>query len=244
MGKLLTDEKIRDKIYQVRGKKVMLDEDLAELYGVQTKVLIQAVKRNIKRFPDDFMRHLRWKELMSLRSQFVTSKMPGRGGRRYCPYAFTEQGIAMLSTVLNSERAIKVNIQIMRAFVALRRWVITYEGLRRKIEDMEKKYDGNFQVVFTALRELMAAPPNLHYNYHLLGICSVSSRESISSLYMASSFPAFSRVLMMDRCHFLGSDMNNARILSASTITEVQMACSRSFRPLSNFLRREAIMSL
>ena len=157
--KLLTVERIKDKIHQVRGKKVMLDEDLAELYGVQTKVLIQAVKRNIKCFPDDFMHHLAWKELMSLRSQFATSKRPGSGGRRYCPYGFTEQGVAMLSTVLNSERAITVNIQIMRAFVALRRWVIPYEGLRRKIDDMEKKYDGKFQVVFTALKELMAPPP-------------------------------------------------------------------------------------
>ena len=159
MGKKFSDEKIKDKIYHIRGKKVMLDEDLAELYGVETKVLIQAVKRNGKRFPSDFMYHLTRKELMTLRSQIVTSKREGRGGRRYSPYVFTEQGIAMLSTVLNSKRAIEVNIQIMRTFVALRRWILSHEGLRHKIEEMEKKYDGQFQIVFTALKKLMEPPP-------------------------------------------------------------------------------------
>ena len=137
-------------------KKVMLDEDLAALYGVSTKRLNEQVKRNSKRFPGDFMYLLTKQEVTILRSQFATSSW---GGRRYLVRVFTEQGVAMLSTVLNTERAIKVNIQIMRAFVALRRWVITYEGLRRKIEDMEKKYDGQFKVVFTALRILVTSPP-------------------------------------------------------------------------------------
>ena len=159
MNKLLSIEKIKDKIYQVRGKKVMMDEDLAELYGVETKVLVQAVKRNAKRFLSDFMYHLTRKELLSLRSQFVTSKKEGRGGRRYIPYAFTEQGVAMLSSVLNSERAIEVNIQIMRVFAALQRWVLSQEALRRKVDSLEKKYDGQFKIVFTALKKLLDPPP-------------------------------------------------------------------------------------
>ncbi|MFC1644031.1 ORF6N domain-containing protein [Candidatus Omnitrophota bacterium] len=157
MDKVLSVERIKDKIYQIRGKKVMLDNDIAELYGVDTKQLTRQVRRNIKRFPNDFMFRVTKEE--SLRCQIGTSKKAGRGGRRYLPYAFTEQGIAMLSGVLNSERAIKVNVQIMRAFVALRRWAITHEGLRRKIDAMEKKYDGQFQIVFKAIRKLMEPPP-------------------------------------------------------------------------------------
>ncbi len=149
-------EKIKDKIYQIRGKRVLLDKDLAELYGVSTKRLNEQVKRNSKRFPGDFMFLLTRKELTNLRSQIATSSW---GGRRYQVRVFTEQGVAMLSTVLNSERAIKVNIQIMRTFVALRRWSISYEGLSHKIEAMEKKYDGQFQIVFTALKKLMEPPP-------------------------------------------------------------------------------------
>ncbi len=156
MNKVLSVEEVKDKIYQVRGKKVMMDKDLAELYGVSTKRLNEQVKRNSKRFPGDFMYLLTRQEVVNLRSQIATSSW---GGRRYLIRVFTEQGVAMLSTVLNSERAIKVNIQIMRAFVALRRWVITHEGLRRKVEDMEKKYDGRFQIVFKALKELMEPPP-------------------------------------------------------------------------------------
>ena len=159
MDKVLAVEKIKDKIYHLRGKKVMLDKDLAELYGVETRILIQAVRRNIKRFPGDFVYHLTIKEVASLRSQIVISKKEGRGGRRYLPYAFTEQGVAMLSSVLSSERAIEVNIQIMRAFITLKRMVITYESLKRKIEAVEKKYDGQFQIVFTALKKLMEPPP-------------------------------------------------------------------------------------
>ena len=156
MVKEFSGDEIKSKIYLLRGKKVMMDKDLAMLYGVPTKSLNLAVKRNIDRFPGDFMFHLTRKELRSLRFQFETSK---RGGTRYMPYAFTEQGVAMLSSVLNSKRAVAANIQIMRAFVALRRMVVTYESLRRKIDAMEKKYDGRFQVVFKALKELMKPPP-------------------------------------------------------------------------------------
>jgi len=132
------------------------DEDLAELYNVPTKVLMQAVKRNIRRFPSDFMLLLTRQEVTILRSQFVTSRW---GGRRYLPYAFTQESVSMLSSILNSERAIMVNIQIMRAFVSLRRIAMTNTGLRRKIDDMEKKYDTQFSVVFEALRKLLEPPP-------------------------------------------------------------------------------------
>jgi hypothetical protein len=133
----------------------MLDSDLAELYGVATKVLIQAVKRNIDRFPDDFMFQLTKQELGNLRSQFVTSSW---GGRRYPPYAFTEQGVAMLSSVLRSDRAIHVNIEIMRAFVRLRQMLASNVELSRKLAALEKKYDAQFKVVFDAIRELMTPP--------------------------------------------------------------------------------------
>ena len=149
-------EEIDGKIFLIRGRRVMLDSDLAGLYGVETKVLIQAMQRNRQRFPEDFMFQIRKQEFENLRSQFVTSSW---GGRRYMPYAFTEQGVAMLSSVLNSERAILVNIQIMRAFVVLRRTALTYIGLKRKIEAMENKYDGNFKVVFEALKQLLEPPP-------------------------------------------------------------------------------------
>jgi len=155
MKELILAEQIESRIFQVRGKKVMLDSDLALLYGVKTKVLIQAVKRNESRFPEDFMFQLTKEEFISLRSQFVTSN---RGGRRYLPYAFTEQGVAMLSSVLNSNRAILVNIHIMRAFVNLRRVSLTYVGLKRKIEAMEKKYDERFKIVFDALKKLLEPP--------------------------------------------------------------------------------------
>jgi hypothetical protein len=154
--KAIVIEDIKSRIFIIRGKKVIFDKDLAELYGVDTGQLIRQVRRNLKRFPDDFMFSLTKKEFMNLRCQFGISSW---GGRRYLPYVFTEQGIAMLSSVLNSKRAIEVNIQIMRAFVSLRRWVLSYESLRRKIEEMEKKYDGNFRIVFTALKELMDPPP-------------------------------------------------------------------------------------
>jgi hypothetical protein len=135
----------------------MLDADLAKLYGVETRVLIQAVKRNRRRFPADFMFQLPAKEVEFLRSQIVISKK-GRGGRRYRPYAFTGQGIAMLSSVLHSERAIRVNIEIMRTFVRLRRMLASNEELARKLDALEKKYDVQFKVVFDAIRRLMTPP--------------------------------------------------------------------------------------
>ncbi len=154
---IVQKEVIERKIYLIRGHKVMLDSDLAELYKVATKVLIQAVKRNVQRFPPDFMFQLNSQEVISLRSQIVTSKS-GRGGRRYLPYVFTEQGVAMLSSVLNSERSIQVNIAIMRAFVKLRQMLATHKDLAKKLEEMEKKYDAQFKVVFDAIRQLMTPP--------------------------------------------------------------------------------------
>jgi hypothetical protein len=152
MKRMVPVEKIENKIFQIRGKKVMFDKDLAGLYGVPTKALTQAVKRNTSRFPDDFTFRLTKKECRNLRSQFVTSSW---GGRRYLPYVFTEQGVAMLSSVLNSKRAVMVNVQIMRAFVKLRRIALTYAGLKRKIEAMENKYDKQFQIVFKAIKKLL-----------------------------------------------------------------------------------------
>ena len=153
-------ERIERSILLIRGHKVMLDADLAVLYAVSTKRLNEQVRRNRSRFPGDFMFQLTGEEVRSLRSQFATSKK-GRGGRRYAPLVFTEQGIAMLSTVLNSERAIQVNIEIMRAFVRLREMIATHKNLARKLEALEKRYDAQFKVVFDAIRELKARPePN------------------------------------------------------------------------------------
>ena len=146
-------ERIVGKIYLIRETKVMLDRDLAELYGVKTKVLKQAVRRNSSRFPDDFMFELTEDENSALRSQNVTLK---RGQHsKYLPFVFTEQGVAMLSSVLNSDRAIEVNIAIMRAFMRLRQMLSTHEELKSKIEAMEMKYDKQFQVVFEAIRHLI-----------------------------------------------------------------------------------------
>src|SRR4030043_1334245 len=149
-------DRIEKSILQIGGKKVMLDADLAELYGVETRVLVQAVKRNLDRFPEDFMFQLTEEQFTNLRSQIVTSS--GWGGRRYPPYVFTEQGVAMLSSVLRSSRAIQVNIEIMRAFVRLRRLLASNVELARKINDLEKKYDDQFKVVFDAIKQLMAPP--------------------------------------------------------------------------------------
>jgi len=154
---LIPTERIERSILLIRGHKVILDSDLAELYGVTTKRLNEQVKRNRARFPDDFMFQLTVSETEILRSQFATSKM-GRGGRRYLRYAFTEQGVAMLSSVLNSERAIKVNIEIMRTFVRLRRMLASHSELARKLDALEKKYDAQFKIVFDAIRQLMAPP--------------------------------------------------------------------------------------
>jgi len=147
-------ERINRKILLIRGIRVMLDRDLADLYGVQTKVLKQAVRRNIDRFPDDFMFEFTDEELQNWRSQFVTSKKD-RMGLRYKPMAFTEQGVAMLSSVLNSKRAIQVNIQIMRAFSKLRAMLSSHVELKKKIEAMEKRYDENFRIVFEAIKQLI-----------------------------------------------------------------------------------------
>jgi hypothetical protein len=154
---ILPRERIERSILLIRGHKVMLDADLAELYGVETRALLQAVSRNQKRFPEDFMFQMSKEEYKLLRSQIVISKK-GRGGRRYLPYVFTEQGVAMLSSVLRSERAVQVNIEIMRAFVRLRRMLASNEDLARKLAALEKKYDSQFRVVFEAIRELMAPP--------------------------------------------------------------------------------------
>ena len=154
MKELMAVEIIERKIYMVRGHKVLLDSELAELYGVEVKQLKRQVRRNINRFPEDFMFQLQKEEYASLRSHFGTLK---RGEHaKYFPYAFTEQGVAMLSSVLNSDRAIEVNIQIMRAFVKLREMLSTNKDLARKLLDMEKKYDAQFKVVFDAIRQLMS----------------------------------------------------------------------------------------
>lgn len=154
MGNLVPMERIESKIFLIRGEKVMLNRDLADLYGVTTGNLNKAVKRNLERFPEDFMFQLNKEEYDSLRFQFGILK---RGEHsKYLPYAFTEQGVAMLSSVLNSKRAILVNIQIMRAFTKLRKMLASHEDLRRKVEAMEKKYDAQFKVVFDAIKSLMS----------------------------------------------------------------------------------------
>jgi len=157
MNEIISQGIIEQKIFVIRGQKVMLDKDLAVLYEVETKVLNQAVKRNLKRFPMDFMFQLSQEEAAKLsRSQFVTMK---RGYNiKYLPYAFTENGVAMLSSVLKSDRALAVNIQIMRTFTRLRKLLLTHRELRQKIEEMEKKYDDQFRVVFDAIRKLMIPP--------------------------------------------------------------------------------------
>jgi hypothetical protein len=142
----------------IRGHKVMLDVDLAELYAVPTWRLNEAVKRNLERFPDDFMFQLTASEEESLRSQIAISKS-GRGGRRYLPYVFTEHGVLMLSSVLNSPRAVQVNITIMRVFVKIRTLLASHGDLLRRLDEMEERYDEQFRVVFEAIRELMAPGP-------------------------------------------------------------------------------------
>ena len=156
---LIPAERIENAILLIRGHKVMLDRDLAELYGVPTGVLNQAVKRNRRRFPNDFMFQLSKEEVENWKSQIVISNSVVRMGLRKRPYAFTEQGVAMLSSVLHSDRAIDVNIAIMRAFVQLRELLATHKDLARKLDALEKKYDAEFQVVFEAIRQLMLPPP-------------------------------------------------------------------------------------
>ena len=158
MGALAPREQIEQTILLIRGHNVMLDADLAKLYGVTTFNLNKAVKRNADRFLDDFMFRLSPQEAAALTFQIGISKPRGRGGRRYAPYVFTEQGVAMLSSVLRSKRAIQVNVAIMRAFVQLREIIASNKGLARRLNELEKKYDGQFRVVFEAIRELMAEP--------------------------------------------------------------------------------------
>jgi hypothetical protein len=149
-------ERVERRILSIRGQKVMLSTDIAELYQVAPKVLMQAVKRNLGRFPDDFMFQLKQEEFANLKSQIVTSSWGGV--RRATPYAFTEQGVAMLSSVLRSKRAVQVNIAIMRAFVKLREILASNRELARRLNEMEKKYDRHFKIVFDAIRDLMKPP--------------------------------------------------------------------------------------
>lgn len=148
-----TEAMVERSILSLRGNRVMLDADLAELYGVETRVLVQAVKRNLGRFPEDFMFQLSDEEFGHLKSQIARSR--SWGGRRYPPYAFTEQGVAMLSSVLRSERAVQANIEIMRAFVRLRRLLASHEEVAARLAEMEQRYDAQFQTVFEAIRQLM-----------------------------------------------------------------------------------------
>jgi hypothetical protein len=149
---------IPSKIYCLREARIMLDADLAKLYGVTTSNLNKAVRRNHDRFPEDFMFRLKAEEVDALRFQSGISKHASRGGRRYLPCAFTEQGIAMLSSVLRSRRAVQVNIAIMRAFVRVREMLATHADLRRKIEEMERRYDAKFHLVFATIKRMLDAP--------------------------------------------------------------------------------------
>jgi len=158
-GAVVPAERIERAIFLIRDHRVMLDADLAVLYGVPTKRLAEQVRRNSRRFPTDFMFRLTAVEARILRSRIATSSFGrGWGGRRYAPYAFTEQGVAMLSSVLRSSRAVQVNIAIMRAFVRLRRMLTSNESLARKLDALERKYDAQFKVVFDAIRQLMSPP--------------------------------------------------------------------------------------
>jgi hypothetical protein len=172
---VLVPEQVERTILVVRGRRVLLDEQLAGLYGVPTKALIQAVKRNARRFPEDFMFRIAADEWEALRSQIVTSKGAGRGGRRYAPYAFTEQGVAMLSSVLRSSRAIEVNIEIMRAFVRLRQLLTLHKELGERLAKLERQMqqrdhsvDQQFQQIFTLLEELFSPPekPRKRIGFH------------------------------------------------------------------------------
>jgi hypothetical protein len=169
---LIPLERIQNVIFFIRGEKVMIDSDLAVLYGVEPKTLNQAVKRNASRFPEDFMFQLTGEELENLRCQTGTSSLE-YGGRRYLPYVFTEQGVAMLSSVLRSGRAVQVNVAIMRAFVSLRRLLGTSETLARKFAELERKLEGHDEAIrtlFDAIRELMAPPvkPKREIGFHAI----------------------------------------------------------------------------
>ncbi len=169
MNALIPLERVESRILFIRGEKVIVDSDLAELYGVTTKAFNQAIKRNIHRFPDDFMFQLTADEVDSMRSQIattspilwsqiVTSK-ERRGGRRYMPYVFTEHGALMAANILNSDRAVEASVQVVRAFVKLRQMLSSNADLSRKVEALERKYDANFKVVFNEIKKLMTPPP-------------------------------------------------------------------------------------
>jgi hypothetical protein len=151
---LIPVERIEKAIYMIRGEKVILDEDLATLYGTDTRSLVQAVKRNIRRFPVDFMFQLSSDEFKSLRSQIVISKI--RGGRRSPPFAFTEHGVIMAANVLNSPQAARASVEVVRTFVRLRQMLATNAELSRRLDELESKYDRQFKVVFDAIRQLMS----------------------------------------------------------------------------------------
>jgi len=171
-NELIPVERIQGLIFLIRGEKVLLGQQLAQLYGVPVKVLIQAVKRNQSRFPSDFMFQLTKEEFEILKSQFVTSRWGGL--RRALPYAFTEQGVAMLSSVLRSERAVQVNVAIMRAFVSLRRMLATNDTLSRKLAELERRLEGHdkgIKSLFDAIRGLMTPPakPRREIGFHAIG---------------------------------------------------------------------------
>jgi len=149
---LVAMEVVEKKILLIRGQKVILDVDLAELYDVTTKVFNQAVKRNVDRFPKDFMFQLTADEALTIRSQFVTAS---RRNIRYLPYAFTEHGIIMAASILNSQRAIDASVYVVRAFIKLREMIASHKDLTKKLNELEKKYDGQFQIVFEAIRQLI-----------------------------------------------------------------------------------------
>ena len=184
---LVPVEIIQNKIYLIRGHKVMLDKELAELYGVSTRRLKEQVRRNLKRFPIDFMLELTWEETESLRSQIATLK---RGEHiKYLPYAFTEQGVAMLSSVLNSNRAIEINIQIMRVFTKLREMMISHKDLARKIEDLERKFQEKFEehdkkiiLIFNAIKELLAGKAEAEKNRGPMGFIPPRPPDAVNKL--------------------------------------------------------------
>jgi hypothetical protein len=157
---IIPRERITSVIFLIREQKVILDRDLADLYGITTSQLKQAVRRNISRFPPDFMFELTAGEADPIR--LYTEGRIGRGGTRYPPMAFTEQGVAMLSSVINSDQAVQVNIEVMRAFVNLRQLITSHHGLAKKIDELEKNYNGKFEVVFQTPREMMKPPEEGH----------------------------------------------------------------------------------
>jgi hypothetical protein len=172
---------IERSILMIRGHRVLLDMDLAELYGVETRALVQAVKRNLSRFPPDFMFQLSKAEFQDWRSQFVMSNPATKMGLRRPPYAFTEQGVAMLSSVLRSRRAVAANIEIMRAFVRLREMLAGHADLARRLEELERKYDGQFRAVFDAIRQLMTPPssgPKRRIGFHVSAAQVVRGRAA------------------------------------------------------------------